>query len=176
MNGGTLVRSGICLLAALIISICVSIASDDLSGRWNIKYEGQTDDQLAGNGVVYIYNEGSTIHGDSTLGLRGDGKLIGIAKGNAFNATITFRKRPTMFIKLNGCQVGDKLQGGYTATSSDGRFYRGRFTASQWEEYADYEEIDVDPIAPNDPLAYKPTIFFDPDPAPGLLCRRLSLN
>lgn len=157
-----MVRSGVCLLITLLIFVDYSIAVNDPSGRWSIDYEGQND-QLTTHGMVSIIKAGSTLHGDSTLGPRCDGKLIGIMKGYAFNATITFRKKPAMFVKLDGCQVGDKLQGSYTASSSDGIFYRGGFTAARWEESAHDEEVGFDPIAPNDPLAYQPTIFFDPD-------------
>ncbi len=156
-------RSGVCLLAALLMSIIsVSIAVNDPSGRWDIKYEGQLDDQLARGGVVYIVKVGSTLHGDSTLGLRGDGKLIGITEGSIINVTITFRKKPSMFVKLDGCQADDNLSGSFTATSSDGGFYRGRFAAARGGESAD-DEVGVDPIAPEDPLAYQQTLFFDPD-------------
>ncbi len=155
-------RCGVCLLAALLISIGISIATNDPSGRWDVKYEGQLDDQLASGGVVYIVKVGSTLHGDSTLGLRGDGKLIGITEGCILNATITFRKKPSMFVKLDGFQVADNLSGSFTATSSDGGFYRGRFTATRGGESAD-DEVGVDLIAPEDPLAYKQTLYFDPD-------------
>lgn len=156
-----MVRSGVCLLIILLISVDFSIAVNDPSGRWSISYQGQND-QISTDGMINIAKAGSTLYGDSTLGQRGDGKLIGLAKGSAFNATITFRKKPAMFVKLDGCQVGDKLQGRYTATSSDGIFYRGKFTAARWGESAN-EEVVIDPIAPDDPLAYQTTIFFDPD-------------
>ncbi|MFB3765443.1 MAG: hypothetical protein ACE14P_09370 [Methanotrichaceae archaeon] len=113
--------------------------------------------------MINIAKAGSTLYGDSTLGQRGDGKLIGIVKGSAFSATITFRKDPLMFVKLDGSHIDDKLHGSFTATSSDGGFYRGKFTAARWEESEYDEEVGFDPIPPDDPLAYKPTIFFDPD-------------
>lgn len=157
-----MVRSGVCLLTAVLISNGIGVAISDLSGRWDLLYEGEID-RLACDGMVNIVKEGSTIHGDSILGSRGDGKLIGVTKGSAFSATITFRKKPAMFIKLDGCKMDDKLQGSYTAASSDGGFYRGKFTAARWDESGVEKEVDIDPIAPDDPLACQPTIFFDPD-------------
>lgn len=68
-----------------------------------------------------------------------------------------------MFVKLDGSKINDKLQDSYTATSSDGGFYRGKITAVRWEDSEDGKDADIDPIAPDDPLAYQPTIFFDPD-------------
>jgi hypothetical protein len=156
-----LASSGVYLLAALLMSTGAGIAVNDPSGRYDIKYEGQLDDQLACGGVVYIISQGSTIHGDSTLGLRGDGKMIGFIKGGTFNAAITFRKRPSMFVKLDGALVGDNLLGSFTATSSDGGFYRGRFTAAHGVHAND--EVGVDPIPPDDPLAYHQTLYFDPE-------------
>jgi hypothetical protein len=156
-----LARSGVYLLTALLISTGAGIAVDDPSGRYDIKYEGHLDDLLACGGVVYIVSQGSTIHGDSTLGLRGDGKMIGFIKGGTFSAAITFRKKPAMFVKLDGCQVCDNLSGSFTATSSNGGFYRGRFTARRGGPADD--EVDIDPIASDDPLAYHKTLYFDPE-------------
>jgi hypothetical protein len=68
--------------------------------------------------VVFIISQGSTIHGDSTLGLRGDGKMIGFIKGGTFNAA-------------HGVPADD--------------------------------EVGVDPIPPDDLLAYHKTLYFDPE-------------
>lgn len=156
-------KNCIVLSVALLISISVSSAVNDISGRWDIKYEGLIDDQLVNNGTIFLSLVGSTLHGDSTLGLRGDGKIIGCTQGKTFNAAITFRKKPAMFIKLDGSQIGDKLQGSFTASSSYGEFYRGRFTASRWEESEHDSAVVIDPIPPEDPLAFKQTIYFDPE-------------
>lgn len=151
----------VCPLAALLMFVCISMASDDLSGRWDVMYENQIDEQSAIMGVIYIARTGSTLHGDSVQGARGDGKLIGLIKGSILNATITFRKKPAMFIKLDGCRIGDNIQGSFTATESDGGFYRGKFTARRSDSSDDV--VGVDPVAPEDPLAYQKTLYFDPD-------------
>jgi hypothetical protein len=72
------VRSGVCLSIAFLVSTGIIMAANDPSGRWAIKYEGQLDDQLASGGTIYISKAGSTVHGGSTLGLRGDGSMIGL--------------------------------------------------------------------------------------------------
>lgn len=151
----------ISLLIVLLMSIGISVASYELSGRWDVMYENQIDEPPAIMGVIYITKAGSTFHGDSIQGARGDGKLIGLTKGRALNATITFRKKPAMFIKLDGCRVGDTIQGSFTATASDGGFYRGRFIARRSDSSDDM--VGVDPVAPEDPLAYHKTLYFDPD-------------
>jgi hypothetical protein len=65
-------------------------------------------------------------------------------------------------MKLAGSYSDDKILGSFIATSSDGGFYLGKFTAVRWGDFTGDEEC-IDPIAPGDPLAYQPTLYFDPD-------------
>jgi hypothetical protein len=159
------------LLAVLLILIDIAAtASNDPSGLWNISYEvlwGNPGDLPARNSVASIYEEGSTLRGDSSLGNRSDGFLIGLSNGNDFDATITFRQKPSLFLRLAGGCTGDSLQGNFTASSSNGRFWRGRFTASQARsgEIRRLED-EINPLeymTKDVEIAPAPTLFIEPE-------------
>ena len=128
--------NGSCLLATLLLFLFVatSTASDDLSGRWKISYivqSGSPDDGLAEGSVARWSEKDSTLQGRATLGNRGDGYLIGYCMESSFRAAITFRHNPTMFVRLTGSRTDGELLGSFTASSSEGGFWKGNFRAIQ---------------------------------------------
>jgi hypothetical protein len=149
------------LLLALVMSNCSAVAFDDLSGSWLIDYEfgdGNVSGPLASGSVATISEANSTICGKSTLGDRSDGFLIGLAEGSSFDVAITFRRGPTIFVRLAGGFYGDEMMGSFSAYSSDGGFWMGNFSAVRTgagEGDANYLQ-DAD-------LVPKPTVFIDPE-------------
>jgi hypothetical protein len=149
------------LLAALLMATCTAVAFDDLSGSWQISYEfldGNASGPLSCGSVVTIYKANSTLHGRSTLSDRSDGFLMGLAEGSSFDAAITFRRSPTIFVRLAGGFAGDEMRGSFSAYSSDGDFWMGNFSAMR----ADPGEGDANYLQDAE-LAAKPTIFIDPE-------------
>ncbi len=158
------------LFAALLMAASTAVASDDPSGLWNISYEvqwGNPGDLPASNSMASIYEEGSTLRGESSLGSRKNGSLIGLSNGNDFDATITFRQKPSLFLRLAGGCTGDSLQGNFTASSTNGGFWKGRFTASQsgsGEIREQEDEIDpLDYMTKDVAVAPAPTLFIEPE-------------
>jgi hypothetical protein len=154
----------------LLISAGTAIATDDPSGLWNISYEvqwGNPGDLLAESSVASIYEEGSTLRGGSSMGNRSDGSLIGLSNGRDFDATITFRQKPSLFLRLAGGCTGDSLQGNFTASSSNGHFWRGRFTASQAKSREMLkQESEINPLeymTKDVTVAPAPTLFIEPE-------------
>jgi len=160
------------LLAALIALLVAvtATASDDLSGRWKIRYEvesGDSDDLTQGS-VASLNQKDSTLQGRVTLGPRDDGFLIGCCESNGMRAAITFRHSPTIFIRLIGSCTEGELQGSFTASSSEGGFWQGRFRAIHLTTGGEVinAEAGADPtsFAPLDiDLRPKPTEFLDPE-------------
>ena len=158
------------LFAALLMAASTAVASDDPSGLWNISYEvqwGNPGDLLAKSSVASIYEKGSTLRGESSLGNRSDGSLIGLSNGSGFDATITFRQKPSVFMRLKGDCTDKNLQGSFTASSSNGRFWKGRFTASQagsGEIWAQEDEINpLEYMTKDVAVAPAPTLFIEPE-------------
>jgi hypothetical protein len=156
------------LFAALLMSAGTVMASNNPSGLWNISYEvqwGSAESQLANSSVASIYEEGSTLRGESSLGSRKGGSLIGLSNGSTFDATITFRQKPSLFMRLAGGCTEDSLQGTFTATSTEGGFWRGQFTATQAGEAVDFKrEVDpLDYMTRNVVVVPEPTVFLDPE-------------
>lgn len=150
------------LLLMLMISACSAFASDDLSGSWRFSYE--FDDEivsgpLASGSVASISEADSTLSGRSTLRGRGDGFLIGLSEGSDFDIAITFRKTPTIFVRLTGSFDGDEMEGSFSAYTSDGRFWTGDFSAVRTSR----EEGDGKNYIQDPDLAPKPTVFIDPE-------------
>jgi hypothetical protein len=162
------------LLSALLMSagaaIGTAIDSNAPSGRWNISYEvlwGDPGDLPASSSMASIFEEGSTLRGESSLGNRSDGALIGLSNGSNFDAAITFRKKPSVFIRLRGDYTDKSLQGGFTASSSNGYFWKGRFTAlhtGSVEEQRPGDEIDpLEYMTEDATIAPAPTVFIEPE-------------
>jgi hypothetical protein len=158
------------LLTASLISADTAIASNDPSGLWNISYEvqwGDSGDLPAESSMASIYEEGSTLRGESSLGNRSDGSLIGLSNGNDFDAAITFRQKPSVFMRLKGGCIDKNLQGSFTASSSNGHFWRGRFTASQarpGEMWVQEDEINpLEYMTKDVTVAPAPTLFIEPE-------------
>jgi len=158
------------LLAALLMSAGTAIAANDPSGLWNISYEvqwGNPGDLLTKSSLASIYEEGSTLRGESSLGNRSDGSLIGLSNGSDFDATITFRQKPSVFMRLKGGCTDKSLQGSFTASSSNGHFWRGRFTALQARPGEMREQEDeIDPLeymTKDVAVAPAPTVFIEPE-------------
>lgn len=148
-------------LAALLVFTCTAVASDDLSGRWLFSYEfGDkiVSGPLADGSVATVSEADSTLSGRSTLRGRGDGFLIGLSEGCNFDIAITFRKTPTIFVRLTGSFDGDEMDGSFSAYSSDGGFWTGGFSAVRTSR----EEGDENNLQDAD-LAPKPTVFIDPE-------------
>ena len=156
------------LLVALVMSAGTVIATNGPSGLWNISYEvewGSADSQLDDSSVTSIYEEGSTLHGDSSIGNRKNGSLIGLSNGSTFDATITFHQKPSLFMRLAGGCTDDSLQGTFTAASTDGGFWGGKFAASQEGEAQELKK-EVDPLdymTRDVAIIAEPTIFLDPE-------------
>jgi hypothetical protein len=108
---------------------------------------------------VLLGQPGSTLCGRSTLRDRGDGFLIGLSEGGDFDAAITFRQTPTIFVRLAGGFVGDEMVGGFSAYSSDGGFWWGNFSAMRADPAS---EVDANYLQDAD-LVLKPTVFIDPE-------------
>ncbi len=160
-------------LAALIALLVVVTAtgSDDLSGRWKILYEvenGDADD-LTQSSVASLNQKDSSLQGRVTLGARDDGFLIGCCESDGVRAAITFRHSPTIFIRLIGSCTDGELQGSFTASSSDGGFWQGRFraihlTAEGGKVINAQAGADPSSFAPLDiDLSPKSTEFLDPE-------------
>ncbi len=151
------------LLVALLMSTYSAVAFDDPSGSWLISYEfldGSSSGTLVGGSVTTIAKANSTLHGRSTLGDRSDGFLIGLAEGSSFDAVITFRQRPVIFVRLAGTFSSDEMLGSFSAYSSDGGFWWGNFSAI----WADSGEGGANYVnAKDDDLTPKPTVFIDPE-------------
>lgn len=146
-------------------------ASEDLSGRWKISYEVENSgaDDLNEGSMASLSETDSTLQGRVTLGRRDDGFLIGCCENNGVRAAITFRHSPALFIRLIGSGADGELQGSFTASSSEGGFWQGRFKAIQLAT-AGGEVINIeagaDPISftpLDDDLRPKPTEFLDPE-------------
>lgn len=158
------------LLAALLVSAGAVAGSGDPSGLWNISYEvqwGNPGDLQAKSSFASIYEKGSTLLGESSLGNRSDGSLIGLLSGSDFDAAITFQQKPSIFIRLKGDYTGNSLQGSFAASSTNGRFWKGHFTALQARS-GDMPENEVG----GDPFEYMtegvsvapaPTEFIEPE-------------
>jgi len=149
-------------LLLTLMSTCSAVASDDLSGSWQISYEfedGNVSGPLAGGSVASISEAGSTLCGRSTLRDRGDGFLIGLSEGGDFDAAITFRQTPTIFVRLAGGFAGDEMVGDFSAYSSDGGFWWGNFSAMRADSAG---EVDANYLQDAD-LVPKPTVFIDPE-------------
>lgn len=104
------------------MATCTAVASDDLSGSWLISYEfedGNVSGPLAGGSVTSVSEANSTLHGRSTLCDRNDGFLMGISEGSSFDLAITFRQRPTIFVRLAGTFSSDEMRGSFSAYSFD---------------------------------------------------------
>jgi hypothetical protein len=160
------------LIAALLVSAGTAIASDDPSGRWNISYEvewGGPGNLLASNSVASIFEKGSTLQGESSLGNRSDGTLIGLSSDGSFDATITFRQKPSvpsMFLRLKGHCTGKSLHGNFTASSSNGQFWKGRFTALHAGHVKSQEQEKIGPLefmTRDVTIAPTPTTFIEPE-------------
>lgn len=161
------------LLAALLLLMLslTAAASDDPSGSWNILYNvwfGSSDDRLSGGSSASIARAGSTLHGEASLGNRSDGSLIGLSNGSNFDATITFPQKPAVFMRLKGDRKGDNLWGSFTASSSDGCFWKGGFTASPSAGGANPPDkrVRIDPVdymTQDVTVVPEPTIFVDPE-------------
>lgn len=160
------------LIAALLMSASTAIASNDPSGRWNISYEvewGGPGDLPASNSVASIFEKGSTLQGESSLGNRSDGTLIGLFSDGSFDATITFRQKPSVpsvFLRLKGHCADKSLRGNFTASSSNGRFWKGRFTALHAGHTKIQEQVEIDPLefmTKDVTIAPAPTTFIEPE-------------
>ncbi len=153
------------------MSSLIATASDDPSGSWNILYDvwfGSSDDRLSGDSSASIARAGSTLHGEASLGNQSDGSLTSLSNGSAFDATITFRQKPAVFMRLKGDRKGDNLQGSFSASSSDGCFWKGGFTASPLAEGANLPDrkVRIDPVdymTQDVTVVPEPTIFVDPE-------------
>jgi len=161
-----LARGTVWLFAAVML-LCSSAAAADLSGYWMIDYKvlgGSAEERtisFAEGGMLQIIEDESTLHGSSSLGSRGDGFLIGAATALQFDAAITFRSDPLLFLRLNGERSGDALSGKFTASSSDGRFWWGDFLAlppspNRAADGRRYSEPDAG-------LSPQPLRFVDPE-------------
>lgn len=163
-------------LAGLIFFCVVLCApqgvSDSPSGLWKISYFteiGDPNERLSAGGWIFISDKSSTLMGVSSLGDRRDGSVIGMAKGSAFDATITFGNRPFIFVRLAGECRGDSLQGRFTADSSDGGFWMGSFAGSKGIAGESYRADSGGQEDPNDYLTRgvgippQPTRFVDPE-------------
>lgn len=168
-----LATKGQSLLAALIALLVVvtATASDDLSGRWKIRYEVETGNayDLTQGSVASLNQKDSTLQGRVTLGPRDDGFLIGCCESDGVRAAITFRHSPTIFIRLIGSSTYGDLQGSFTASSSEGGFWQGKFRAVHLTT-DEGEVINAEAVA--DPTSFtpldvdlrpKPTEFLDPE-------------
>jgi len=165
--------SGHRLLAALLVLLVAvtATASEDLSGRWKISYnvENSGADDLNEGSMASLSEKDSTLQGRVTLGRRDDGFLIGRCENNGIRAAITFCHSPALFIRLIGSSADGELQGSFTASSSEGEFWQGRFRAIQLATSGGEvinTEAGADPIsfAPlDDDLRPKPTEFLDPE-------------
>lgn len=146
------------------------IASENPSGLWNISYEvqwGNPGDLLARSSVASIYEKGSTLLGEASLENRSDGSLIGILSGRNFDAAITFRQKPTIFVRLKGDCIGNSLQGSFSASSTNGRFWRGCFTALQARSGVMPEhEVEIESLeymTEGTTAAPAPIVFIEPE-------------
>jgi hypothetical protein len=159
------------LLSLLFLASPALAASPDLSGRWWVSYEVDSGpgEWLANGSMLSLSEKGAAVQGRAGLGSRGDGYLIGSFSECAFQAAITFRHNPTMFVRLTGIINGSDLQGNFTATKSDGGFSQGLFHASRlttgtgdvvnpasWTGPVSYSAQDED-------LSAKPTEYLDPE-------------
>lgn len=156
------------LIAALLMSAGALAAASGPSGIWNISYEvewGSAEGRPENMGVTSICEIGSTLHGDSSIGSRKNGSLIGISSGDAFDATITFRQNPSLFMRLAGGCTADKLQGTFTASTTDGGFWEGKFTASKEGKAPDRKKRinPLDFMTGNVAVVPEPTTFMDPE-------------
>lgn len=158
------------LLAALLMAANTAIASNDPSGLWNLSYDvqwGNPGDLLPSSSAASIYEEGSTLRGEFSLGNRSDGSLIGLSNGSDFDATITFHQKPSLFLRLAGGCTGDSLQGSFTASSTNGGFWKGRFKASQAKSGETLEQKDeIDPLeymTKDVAVTPAPTSFIEPE-------------
>jgi hypothetical protein len=161
------------LFAALLALLVVvtATASDDLSGRWKISYEVENGgaDYLNEGSMASLSEKDSTLQGSVTLGSRDDGFLIGCCESSGVKAAITFRHSPALFIRLIGSGADGELQGSFTASSSEGGFWQGRFRAIQLattggeviNTEARADTISFTPL--DDDLRPKPTEFLDPE-------------
>lgn len=165
--------SGHSLLVALLVLLVAvtATASEDLSGRWKISYEVENSgaDDLNEGSMASLSEKDSTLQGRVTLGRRDDGFLIGCCENNGVRAAITFRHNPALFIRLIGSGADGELQGSFTASSSEGGFWQGRFKAIQLATAGGEvikADAGADPISftsLDDDLRPKPTEFLDPE-------------
>lgn len=158
------------LFAALLMSAGTVMASNNPSGLWNISYDvqwGNPGDLLAKSSVASIYEEGSTLRGESSLGNRSGGSLIGLSNGSDFDAAITFRQKPSVFMRLKGDCTDKNLQGSFTASSSNGYFWKGHFTASQARSGETMDQEDgINPLeymTKDVAVVPAPTVFIEPE-------------
>lgn len=164
--------SGRCLLAAVLIFLAGEgvQASEDLSGRWTVRYDvlsGSPGDLLAEGSVIELSENNGTLQGRATLGLRGDGYLIGCFEDGAVRAAITFRQSPTQFVRLSGDYIEGELHGNFTLSGKEG-FWQGKFTAvrmtTAYGESLSPQAEDSEIFTPTDPkLLPKPTLYIDPE-------------
>jgi hypothetical protein len=156
------------LLMILMTPSWIGACLGDLSGQWKMDYEvigGCTDDRFSDSSMLYVTEDSSTLHGSSSLNWREDGHLIGATDDQAFEIAVTFRQEPVLFIRLKGERLDDVLSGRFTASSSDGRFWWGNFTASRPLPgvAADSGSDPGSYIVPDAGLEPKPLRFVDPE-------------
>lgn len=165
--------SGYSIFAFLLVLLVLAAAtaSEDLSGRWKISYEfnGSRMDALTEGSIASLSEKNSTVQGRATLGRRSDGFLIGCSENSSVQAAITFRHSPAFFVRLIGSSEDGELAGNFTASSSGGGFWWGKFRAIQLAtaegEVVNTEEgadpVDFPPL--DEDLRPKPTEFVDPE-------------
>ncbi len=162
------------MLLSIADSTVSTAAPDGPTGLWRISYQpqwGSAGDMLTCGSVMTVSKGGPNLMGEASLGNRKDGSLIGTSRGNAFDAAITFRQKPSIFIRLKGEYEEDMLQGSFSTTASDGSFYRGHFVGrrpsaenSLADTAASENALDsATPMAKDIMLQPQPTRFIDPE-------------
>lgn len=128
------------LFAALLVTAAWTAALggasednlEDFSGPWMVEYNvswGSSGNLSAGSGALLLLQDGQEIEGNSSLSNRSDGLVSGKCSGTSFEITSTFQSCPALVLRLRGDLKDHNLSGRFNAVSSEGRTWRGSFSA-----------------------------------------------